>query len=96
MKNDFTIVHHGALYQIDEATRAKTVTVEERLDGTLHITYKGRELRYRAIPARPPKAAPEPPRALHTTKPWTPPADHPWRKQCLRKRRTRDQSIAAP
>ncbi len=96
VKNDFTIVHHGALYQIDQPTRARKVTVAERLDGTLHLTYKGRELRYRAIPARPPQAAPEPPRALHMTKPWTPPAAHPWRRRLLPKRRTKDPSVAAP
>jgi transposase len=96
VKNDFTIAHHGTLYQLTQATRAKKVTVEERLDGTLHITYKGRELRYRPIPARPPTAAPEPPRARHAKKPWIPPADHPWRRLLLPKRRTNDESVAAP
>lgn len=96
VKNDFTIVHHGALYQIDQPTRARQVTVEERLDGTLHITYKGRELPYRAILARLPKDTPEPPRALHAKQPWTPPADHPWRRRLLPKRRRKDQSVAAP
>jgi transposase len=96
VKNDFTIVHHGALYQLDQPTRARTVTVEERLDGTLHLTYKGQGLRYRAIPARRPKEAPEPPRALPAKKPWTPPTDHPWRRLLLPKRRTKDQSVAAP
>jgi transposase len=96
VKNDFTIVHHGALYQLDQPTRARKVTVEERLDGTLHVTYKGRELRYRALPAQRPQEAPEPPRALHTNKPWTPPTDHPWRRPWLPRRRTKDQSVAAP
>jgi len=95
VRNDFTIVHHGALYQLDQPTRARKVTVEERLDGTLHITYKGRELRYRPIPARLPQEAPEPPRALHAKKPWVPPADHPWRRLLLPKRRTKDESVAA-
>jgi transposase len=96
VKNDFTIAHHGTLYQIDQATRAQKVTVEERLDGTLHITYKGQELRYRAIPGRPPKAPLEPSLRLPETHPWIPPADHPWRKPFRPKRRPRDQSIVAP
>jgi len=96
VKNDFTIVHHGTLYQLVQATRAKKVTVDERLDGTLHITYHGQELRYRAIPARPPKATPEPPVRLPAKHPWIPPVDHPWRRRLLRKRRTRDQCVAAP
>lgn len=96
VKNDFTIAHHGTLYQLAQATRAKRVTVEERLDGTLHITYRGQELRYRAIPARPPKDAPAPPRALHVKTPWTPPADHPWRRLLLPKRRTKEPSVGVP
>lgn len=96
VKNDFTIAHRGALYQLDQPTRARQVTVEERLDGTLHLTYKGRELRYRAIPARLPKAAPAPPRVLHATTPWTPRADHPWRRRLRLQRHTTDQSVAAP
>lgn len=96
VKNDFTLAHHGALYQLTQATRAKKVTVEARLDGSLHITYRGQELRYRAIPARPPRPAPAPPRALPTKNPWIPPADHPWRRLWLAKRRTKDESVAAP
>jgi transposase len=80
VKNDFTIAHHGTLYQLTQATRAKRVTVEERLDGTLHLTYRGHELRYRAIAVRPPKTAPEPPRVRHAKTPWIPSGDHPWRQ----------------
>jgi transposase len=96
VKNDFTIVHHGTLYQLAQATRAKKVTVEERLDGTLHLTYKGQALRYRMIPVRLRQDAPKPPRVLHVKQPWTPPADHPWRRLFCSKRRSRDQSVAAP
>lgn len=96
VRNDFTIAHHGTLYQLVQATRAKKVTVEERLDGTLHLTYKGQELRYRAIPTRLPKATPEPPVRPPEQRPWIPPVDHPWRKRLLPQRRTRDQCIAAP
>ena len=96
VKNDFTIAHHGTLYQLTQATRAKQVTVEERLDGTLHITYHGQDLRYRAIPRRPPTATPAPSLRLREQHPWIPPVDHPWRKRCLPKRRTRDQPLAVP
>jgi transposase len=96
VKNDFTIAHHGTLYQLEQATRAKKVTVEERLDDTLHITYRGHDLRYRVIAMRPTKEAPESPRVRHAKPPWIPPVDHPWRKPFRLKRRTRDQSLAAP
>jgi transposase len=96
VKNDFTIAHHGTLYQLDQATRAKKVTVEERLDGTLHITSRGHDLRYRAIAVRPTNEAPEPPRVLHAKTPWIPPGDHPWRQSFLPKRRTREPPLTAP
>ena len=95
VKNDFTIAHNRTLYQLVQATRAKKVTVEARLDGTLHITYRGHELRYRAIPARPPKATPEPPVRLSEKHPGIPPVDHPWRRLILPKRHSKDQSVAA-
>jgi len=95
VKNDFTIAHNGTLYQIEQATRAEKVTVEERLDGTVHITYKGQELRYREITKKPTEVTPESPLLLREKKPWIPPADHPWKKSFLL-RRKREQSLAAP
>ncbi len=59
VKRDLTVAHNGKLYQIEQAIRAQKVTVEERLDGTLHLTHHGQELRYRPIPKRP-SAAPPP------------------------------------
>jgi hypothetical protein len=96
VKNDFTIAYNGTLYQLEQATRAKTVTVEERLDGTLHLTYRGRDLRYRAIAVRPTKEAPEPPRVLPARTPRIPPGDHPWRQSFRPKCRTREQPLTAP
>lgn len=92
VKNDFTIAYDGKLYQIEQATRAKKVTVEERLDGSLHITYKGYDLRYRMITKQPQRETPEQSLVLATRKPWTPPADHPWKKRpALRPRRHQEQ-----
>ena len=96
VKNDFTIAHNGTLYQIEQATRAKKVTVEERLDGTLHITYKGQDLRYRQITKKPTEGTPEPPLLLRERKPWIPPVDHPWKTLFLSKRRRKEQPIVAP
>jgi transposase len=92
VKNDFTISYDGTLYQIEQATRAKKVTVEERLDGSLHITYKGQDLRYRMIAEQPQRETSEERPVLATRKPWTPPADHPWKKRpVLTPRRNREQ-----
>ena len=96
VKNDFTIAHNGTLYQIEQATRAKKVTVEERLDGTLHITYKGQDLRYREITKKPTKETSEAPLLLREKKPWIPPVDHPWKKLFLSKEKGGNSLAAAP
>lgn len=96
VKNDFTIAHNGMLYQIEEPTRAQKVIVEERLDGTLHISYKGQDLRYRVIMKQRVREIPELPLLLQEKRPWLPPADHPWRTSFLSKRKAREQPSAAP
>lgn len=96
VKNDFTIAYNGTLYQIEQVTRAKMVMVEERLDGTLHITYNGQDLRFREITKQPTSDTAEAPLLLQEKKTWTPPVDHPWKKLFLSKRKRREQPIAAP
>ena len=96
VKNDFTVAHNSTLYQIEQATRAKKVTVEERLDGSLHISYKGQDLHYRKITKQPTEDTAEAPLMLQERKAWIPPADHPWKKRFLSKRRKWEQPIAAP
>jgi transposase len=96
VKNDFTIAHNGILYQIEQATRARKVTVEERLDGTLHITYKGQDLRYRTITTQPAKTTTESLPLLQGQQVWIPPADHPWRKYLKSKLRNQEPPITVP
>ena len=96
VKNDFTIAYNNTLYQIEQATRAKIVTVEERLDGTLHITYNGHDLRFREITKKLAKDIADSPVLLQEKKPWIPPSDHPWKKPFLSKRRKQEQPIAVP
>ena len=97
VKNDFTIAYNGKLYQIEQMTRARKVTVEERLDGSLHITHQGQDLRYRMITEQAPKEKPSQPPILATRKRWIPPADHPWKKRpTLTPRKRREQSLSAP
>jgi Helix-turn-helix domain len=45
LKNDFTIAYNGKLYQIKDAIKTHKVAVEERMDGSLHITHRGMDLR---------------------------------------------------
>ncbi len=95
VRPDFTVVHDGTRYQIDQPTRAKQVRVEERLDGTLQLLYRGQPLPYHSLP--PPLAAaptPQPPRVPRRPT-WTPPPEHPWRRRLLRKRPRGEGLIAA-
>ena len=78
VRNDFTIAHDTKLYQITEKTRAKKVTVEERLNGTMAITYKGQRLAYKEITTRPIKKNREE-IELMSKRGHTPSQDHPWR-----------------
>jgi hypothetical protein len=56
------------------------VTIEERLDGTIHVRLKDVYLKYHILPERPKKLS-IPVVALTTKAPtWTPPKNHPWRK----------------
>jgi hypothetical protein len=75
LRNDFTVVHEGKLYQIEDAIRADKVVIEDCLNGKRLITHKGRQLRYKEITQRPEKIK-QPPKER---KAYIPPKDHPWR-----------------
>jgi hypothetical protein len=78
LRNDFTVLHNGVLYQIEDTLRADKVMVEERLNGALFITHKARRLRYRKIVQRPPK--PLEPRKPHTPREYKSASyDNTWR-----------------
>jgi transposase-like protein len=87
VRNDWTIAWRNRHYQLacDEqalALAGEKVKVHELLDGTIRIQYRGRELKWVALPARPVKVAkvtvPTMPRQLTN-----PAADHPWRGRML-------------
>jgi hypothetical protein len=82
LRRDWTVAHHGHLYQVRTNVRATHVMVEERVDGTMRITHHGRPLDYHAIPARPERVA-APPKAQVPRRPVKPPSAHPWRKRLL-------------
>lgn len=83
VKNDNTVAYDGKLYQIVDKVLSRKVVVEERIDGSLHITSNGAGLKYRAITERPPKANP-PQRPPIITQPTPPSGDHPWRRSPLK------------
>jgi len=58
LRNDFTVAHEKKLYQVESAVQTDTVVVEEKIDGSLVISYKGKQLKIREILERPEKATP--------------------------------------
>jgi len=79
LRNDFTVAHNHKLYQIEEATKASKVIVQDRMDGSMRITYQGRALRFREITERPIRENNQPV-AKKRRKIYIPPTDHPWRR----------------
>lgn len=96
VRNDFTVIHNGKLYQIEKLTRARKVVVETRLDGTLHLTHNGQDLAFREITAAPAKKTPPPIPATPAKDRWIPPVGHPWRRTFLTKQRIKERLAAAP
>lgn len=88
LRRDWTIAHHGQLYQVQTNVRATHVLVEERIDGSMRITHHGRALTYHVIAARPVKAATV--LTVHPARrPVTPARDHPWRRHLRPEREPR-------
>lgn len=79
LRNDFTVAHFKKLYQVLDHVNTKTVTVEERINGRMLITYKGKSLRYKPITQRPVAVAEEKPYVFKLKRVHIPPKDHPWR-----------------
>jgi DNA-binding Lrp family transcriptional regulator len=86
LRNDFTVAHNKKLYQIEDTIKASRAVVQDRIDGSMIITYKGRSLRCKQISARPVRENRDPV-VVRKKKPYIPPADHPWRRFTLSKHR---------
>jgi hypothetical protein len=91
LRRDWTVAHHGQLYQVRSNVRATHVIVEDRVDGTMWMTSNGRPLTYQAIVAHP-RRVPPPPKIARQQRTVTPTRAHPWRKRLLP---TRDTHAAA-
>ena len=78
LRSDFTVAHNRKLYQVEDKVNTAKVAVQDRMDGSLRITYKNRSLRFREITERPiAKKRPSPIVRMRKSSP--PPMDHPWR-----------------
>jgi len=78
LRKDFTIQYDNKFYQILESTRAKEVSIEQRLNGKIYIYHKDTQLKYKLIDKRSQKQ-----RKICRLKPkkiYKPPMDHPFKK----------------
>ena len=82
VRRDWTVAHHGHLYQLETNVPAAQVVVEERLDGTMRITHHDRPLRYHAITTRPVTRTPPPP-LVTPRRPVKPTPTHPWHRRIV-------------
>jgi len=60
LRNDFTVAYNGRLYQIEDNVNAEKVTVEERANGSIHISCRNTNLKSKEITTRPKKQQKEP------------------------------------
>jgi len=86
IKNDFTVQFKNSWYQLDEIQpttvfRKDKVLIEERLDNSIHISKKEKELNFKKLPARPEKIKTNLVALTPKKSDWTPPANHPWKRQ---------------
>jgi hypothetical protein len=78
LRNDFTVAHNRKLYQVEDKVHTSKVMVEDRMDGSLHMTYKNRSLRFREIMERP-ITEKRPSSMMRIRKSSIPSTNHPWR-----------------
>ena len=81
--NDAVIAHNSKFYQVDNIPRRriKTVIVEDRLDGSMHVRNNGSYFKYREIaPELIRRAGTEKKVRNRARKIYIPPKDHPWRR----------------
>ena len=91
VRNDNTIACNGKLYQIEEKVRTRKVTVQERLNGSMHIVVDAKSLKYKEITERSGKETTTK-RSSKPGKPYVPPKDHPWRRWQCRKSTTKSMA----
>jgi len=82
VSNDWCVSWRSRTFQLDRRHEAlglagRKLIVREKLDGTIQLLSNGHKLHWQELPARPSRNKPK--KAVQNNKPWTPPAQHPWR-----------------
>ncbi len=99
VNNDFTVKFEGKWYQLAEqqptlVLRKDRILIEERIDGSMHISLRNKYLNYTVLPARPEKIRMKVVALTRTKSTWKPPANHPWRKFSLPPRRNIQEPVS--
>lgn len=89
--NDFTVRHDNRWYQVAAEQRVRVrpgdkISVQTRLDRTVHLCFRGCSLQYQVLDARPATIAKQrqkPNLKVHRGHRWKPPSTHPWRRRLL-------------
>ena len=86
VKNDFTIQFKNQWYQLAEIQpttvyKKDSILIEERLDGSIHLSKKDKYLNFKKLPQRPEKVKTNLIAITPRKSNWIPPENHPWRKE---------------
>ena len=81
LRNDFTVIYGKKIYQVLDKTKARKVTIEERLGGTIKLYDKNQKLQYKEVPYSPLRVWQKKEVGFEKAgQQWIPPTDHPWRR----------------
>ncbi len=83
--NDWTVRWHNRIFQIGKENRVlpparKRVKVQEWLDGSIHIFYRGEEVSYGELAEKPVRAKKQIEATVSRRRSCVPAPDHPWRR----------------
>jgi hypothetical protein len=84
VQRDWTVACEGQWYQLDRQHEAlslvrRKVIVRTLRDGSIQLVYRGKKLKWRALPGRPARVSP-PAKLVKTVVASAPPPSHPWRR----------------
>jgi len=98
ISNDWVVRYRNRLLQITPQSNLPParmkVMVQEHLDGSIHMVYRGREVRFEEIRKRPPTIPCSKTRTSEPAKTYVPPSDHPWRRFNLGTKSNRELALA--
>jgi len=88
VRNDFTVDHKKHCYQLEKIQpvticKRDIVTVEERMDQTIHFRLRGKYLNHKLLPEKPRKLNVNKNKlqwVIAASSSYKPPVDHPWRQ----------------